>query len=181
MGRVLVLLRCLRLGRPRACACAMARESRRRERKRTRSHRPSCSRSSSSCRSSSSRSLSSCLCTRDYGGGAWHAQRVSDACAARAAEVASALQRVREPDAHAAGRPTVSQWPVTRARHQCILKARASLVARACGEARVCGDARVQCVRQACSVRACSCARRRAERRRAGKAADRKIPVRALQ
>ena len=30
------------------------------------------------------------------------------------------LQRVCEPDAHAAGRPTVSQWPVTRAHHPCF-------------------------------------------------------------
>ena len=30
------------------------------------------------------------------------------------------LKRVCEPDAHAAGRPTVSQWPVTRARHPCV-------------------------------------------------------------
>ena len=63
---------------------------------RTLSRHPSCPWSSSSCRSSSSRSLSSSLCTRDNGGGAWHAQRVSDACAARAAEVASAFAaRVR--------------------------------------------------------------------------------------
>ena len=30
------------------------------------------------------------------------------------------LQRKRETDAHAAGWPTVSQWPVTRARHPCF-------------------------------------------------------------
>ena len=82
------LAACLRVSR-----CAWAEQARA---ARTLSRRPSCPWSSPSWRSSSSRSLSSSLCTRDNGDGAWHAQRVSDACAARAAEVASAFAaRVR--------------------------------------------------------------------------------------
>ena len=82
------LAACLRVSR-----CAWAEQARA---ARTLSRRPSCPWSSPSWRSSSSRSLSSSLCTRDNGGGAWHAQRVSAACAARAAEVASAFAvRVR--------------------------------------------------------------------------------------
>ena len=91
--------------RVRRCAWAMQARA-----ARTLSRRPSCPWSSSSCRSSSSRSLSSSLCTRDNGGGAWHAQRVSDACAARAAEVASAFAaRVRATCACACSGPAGSQ------------------------------------------------------------------------
>jgi hypothetical protein len=49
------------------------------------------------------------------GGGGWHAQCVGDAWASRAAEAASALQSAFVPDVQAASRPTVGQWPVTRA------------------------------------------------------------------
>ena len=50
-----------------------------------------------------------------------HAQRVDDACVSRAAKVASALQSAFAPDVPAASRPTVSQWPVTRARQPSFL------------------------------------------------------------
>ena len=53
----------------------------------------------------------------DNVGGGWHAQRVDNACASRAAEVASALQSAFAPDVPAASQPTVSQWPVPQASH----------------------------------------------------------------
>ena len=53
----------------------------------------------------------------DNVGGGWHAQRVDDACASRAAQVASALQSAFAPDVPAASRLTVSQWPVPQASH----------------------------------------------------------------
>ena len=61
------------------------------------------------------------LRTVQHVGGGWHAQRVDDACVSRAAKVASALQSSFAPDVPAASRPTVSQWPVTRARQPSFL------------------------------------------------------------
>ena len=73
-------------------------EARTRTRSPRASSRSSCSSRSSSSRSSSfsSRSLSSCLCVWCNVGDAWQAQRVGDAWASRAAEVASVFaERVR--------------------------------------------------------------------------------------
>ena len=84
------------------------------------SSRSSCSSRSSSSRSSSSRS-SFCLRTiamstcNTYLKSAQSNVRIARRRARR-----EHLQFVCTPDAHAAGRPTVSQWSVTRARHHCM-------------------------------------------------------------
>ena len=93
-------------------------------------------------------------------GGGWHAQRVDDACASRAAEVASVFaKRIRARCASgepADGQPKASDsstaaklFDVSACCHvrACAWLARRARVVRAC---------------RACSARVCSCARRRA-------------------
>ena len=62
-----------------------------------------------------------CASGDNVSGGEWHTQRVGDAWASRAAAMASALQCMYMPDVSAAGRPTVSQWPVTSSITSCFL------------------------------------------------------------
>ena len=148
------------------------------------------------------------LRTVQHVGGGWHAQRVDDACASRAAKVASALQSAFAPDVPAASRPTVSQWPVTRARqpsfdvsermasafalqlcarwlssgpadsqpvacdtrnHMMLLCVCKCMLLCECMCASLARHACVQRACRACCACVCSRARRRAERRHAGK------------
>ena len=84
---------------------------------------------------------------------------------------------IRILDPPVASRPTVSQWPVTRARQPSFLTC-----ASVCCHVRACASLarRTRVVRacRACSARACSCARRRAAS--AGVAVARRSPVRDM-
>ena len=94
------------------------------------------------------------LRTVQHVGGGWHAQRVDDACASRAAKVASALQSAFAPDVPAASRPTVSQWPVTRARQPSFDVSERVLRMRAQGRHR--RGAHAWCVRDERTLHACA-------------------------
>jgi hypothetical protein len=152
------LAACLRVRR-----CAWAVQARA---ARTLSRRPSCPWSSASCRSSSSRSLSSSLCTRDNGDGAWHAQRVSDVGAARAAEVASAFAaRVRARCACCG--PADSQPMASDAKHAILafdVSACFQVRAKMAGEART--RTRGACVSSVLCTRVLVCKAQSSERRR---------------
>ena len=81
----------------------------------------------------------------------------------RAAEVARHLRSVRVPDVSAASRPTVSQWPVTRARQPTFdVRARAWLRESMCmaGEART----RAACVSSVLCTRVLVCRAQGSER-----------------
>ena len=112
--------------------------------------------------------LAHCHHVSAYGdnvGGGWHAQRVDNACASRAAEVASALQSAFAPDVPAASRPTVSQWPKPQASHPafdvsacccvsaCARRWRGSHAGSVCVERAVHACARVQGAGQRVCVR----------------------------
>ena len=81
------------------------------------------------------------LRTVQHVGGGWHAQRVDDACASRAAKVASAFAACVRARCACSG-PADSQ-PMASDASTPSMHLKASLVARACGNARVCGDTRV--------------------------------------
>ena len=110
----------------------------------------------------------------DNVGGGWHAQRVDDACASRAAEVASVFaKRIRA--RCASGEPADGQpVPSDSSTAAKLFDVSACCHVRSC--AWLARRARVVCACRACSARACSCARRSAAS--AGVAVARRSPVR---
>ena len=109
-------------------------------------------------------------------GGGWHAQRVDDACASRAAEVASVFaKRIRA--RCASGEPADGQpVPSDSSTAAKLFDVSACCHVRSC--AWLARRARVVCACRACSARACSCARRSAAS--AGVAVARRSPVRDM-
>ena len=90
---------------------------------------------------------------------------MDDACASRAAEVASALQSAFALDVPAASRPTVSQWPVPQASHPAFDVCKRVLPRESmctAGEARTHGA----CVTSVLCTRVLVCKAQSSERRR---------------